>query len=54
MESNDKAGIAFAQPRSDAERTAVAGKCCKALAMSIPLVVDETVDPARLAAQLMG
>jgi hypothetical protein len=40
MMSNDKAGIAFAQPQSDAERTAVAGKCCKALAMSIPLVVD--------------
>jgi hypothetical protein len=44
MASNDKAGIAFAQPQSDAERTAVAGKCCKALAMSIPMVVDGVDD----------
>ena len=44
MESNDKAGVAFAQPTTDAERRAVASKCCVALSMTIPLVVDRVDD----------
>ncbi len=45
MESNDKAGIAFRQPRDQAERGEVAHKCCTALEITMPLVVD-TLDDA--------
>jgi alkylhydroperoxidase family enzyme len=44
MSSNDKDGVAFAQPTTDAERREVAGKCCAALDMTIPLVVDHVDD----------
>lgn len=44
MASNDKAGVAFRQPRSTAERESVATKCCSALNISMPLVVDEIDD----------
>jgi alkylhydroperoxidase family enzyme len=44
MASNDRDGVSFAQPTSDAERCEVAGKCCAALHMSIPLVVDHVDD----------
>ncbi len=44
MESNDKAGIAVAQPTTDVERTAVAARCCQSLNMTIPLVVDSIDD----------
>lgn len=44
MESNDRAGISIAQPKSDTERTAVATRCCQALKMTIPLVVDGVDD----------
>jgi hypothetical protein len=44
MSSNDKAGIAVAQPRSAKERTEVAGRCCKALKMTMPLLVDDLDD----------
>lgn len=40
MESNDRAGIEIAQPKSARERTAVAARCCQALRMTMPLVVD--------------
>jgi hypothetical protein len=40
MESNDREGIAIAQPKSEHERTAVAARCCQALHATIPLVVD--------------
>jgi hypothetical protein len=40
MESNDRAGVIVAQPRSLQERNAVAARCCEALEISIPLVVD--------------
>jgi alkylhydroperoxidase family enzyme len=40
MPSNDKDGVSFAQPTTYAERCKVAGECCGALKMSIPLVVD--------------
>jgi hypothetical protein len=44
MSSNDKDGVAFAQPTTDEERSEVAGKCCAALHMTIPLVVDRVDD----------
>jgi alkylhydroperoxidase family enzyme len=44
MSSNDKAGVAFAQPTSKAERESVAAKCCQALNMTMPLLVDELDD----------
>lgn len=40
MKSNDKDGVVVAQPKTYAERCRVAGDCCGALHMSIPLVVD--------------
>ncbi len=44
MASNDKAGVAFAQPKTKDVRAAIAEKCCAALKMSIPLLVDEIDD----------
>src|SRR5262245_6268118 len=44
MSSNDKDGVAFAQPTSDAERCEIASKCCAALKMTVPLVVDKVDD----------
>ena len=44
MESNDKAGIAIAQPRAFNERSNAAQKCCSRLEISMPLVVDEISD----------
>jgi AhpD family alkylhydroperoxidase len=44
MSSNDDAGIAIAQPQHDNERRGVAKRCCDALHMSMPLVVDELDD----------
>jgi alkylhydroperoxidase family enzyme len=44
MSSNEKEGIAFAQPTSYGERCEVASKCCAALKMTVPLVVDEIDD----------
>lgn len=44
MASNDRAGIAVAQPKTKDEREAVARRCCHSLAMTIPLVVDEIND----------
>lgn len=40
MLSNDREGIAVAQPRTQAEREAVAAVCCLNLKMSMPLLVD--------------
>ena len=40
MESNDRAGIAFKQPISLKERTTVAARCCSALEMTMPLLID--------------
>lgn len=40
MESNDKVGIQVAQPKSEEERTRVAGLCSSALEISMPLLVD--------------
>jgi hypothetical protein len=44
MSSNDKAGIAFAQPRTKKQRSGVASKCCTALQMTMPVLVDEIDD----------
>ena len=44
MASNDAAGIAVKQPRDKEERTEVARKCCKALGITMPVVVDEMND----------
>jgi hypothetical protein len=44
MTSNDKAGVVFRQPRSRTEREAVAAKCCAALSISMPLLVDDIDD----------
>jgi hypothetical protein len=40
MQSNDRAGIAVAQPRDAGERESVARKCCSSLGMTMPMVVD--------------
>jgi hypothetical protein len=40
MASNDQAGIAFAQPLEKSGRDAIAHKCCSALEITMPLVVD--------------
>ena len=45
MASNDRAGVAFAQPKTPEERAEVAGKCCVALKMTMSLLVDEIDDP---------
>jgi alkylhydroperoxidase family enzyme len=44
MSSNDKDEVVFAQPTTYAERSEVASKCCAALKMTVPLVVDEIDD----------
>src|SRR5438105_267566 len=44
MKSNDDAGVVFAQPQDLTQRTEVAAKCCAALKMTLPLVVDEIDD----------
>jgi hypothetical protein len=44
MESNDQAGIVITQPTSERERTAVAARCCQALHVTMPLVVDSIDD----------
>lgn len=45
MESNARLGVAVAQPKTYAERTAVATQCHRLLKPSIPLLVDEINDP---------
>src|SRR6516165_7018383 len=44
MQSNEKAGISFAQPLTLSGRNDLAEKCCAALHMTIPLVVDTLDD----------
>jgi hypothetical protein len=41
---NDRAGIALRQPRTADERAGVAGRCCAALEMKMPLLVDRLDD----------
>jgi hypothetical protein len=44
MGSNDRVGIAIAQPQSFTDRINVATKCCSTLEMSMPLLVDTLND----------
>jgi alkylhydroperoxidase family enzyme len=44
MASNDRAGITINQPRKLTERIAVAKKCCTALEISMPVLVDDIDD----------
>jgi hypothetical protein len=44
MKSNDRAGIALAQPRTFAERVEAACRCHAALTMNIPLLIDDLDD----------
>lgn len=45
MDSNDRAGVALAQPSTDEERVQVANRCARHLDLSFPIVVD-TIDDA--------
>lgn len=45
MESNSRLGVAVAQPKTFAERTAVATQCQQMLKPTMPLLVDEINDP---------
>lgn len=49
MPSNDKQGISVAQPRTLAEREAIAQTCCVRLKVSMPLLVDGLDDKVTLA-----
>jgi len=44
MLSNDKDGVAFAQPKTAEERTKIAEQCCTVLKVTMPLVVDTMDD----------
>jgi hypothetical protein len=44
MASNDRAGVAAAQPRTTAERVALAEACAGHLEASMPVLVDEIDD----------
>jgi hypothetical protein len=44
MVSNDQVGISIEQPRAFPERVAVARRCCSALEISMPLLVDDVDD----------
>ncbi len=44
MSSNDKVGIAFAQPVTKEDRTQIAKTCCASLQMTMPLLVDNIDD----------
>ncbi len=44
MQSNDKAGVAFAQPKTFQERTKIAAQCCEKLKITMPLLVDDLDD----------
>ncbi|MDB5392041.1 MAG: Iodothyronine deiodinase [Planctomycetaceae bacterium] len=45
MESNNRVGVAVAQPKTFAERVAVASQCHRLLKPAMPLLVDEINDP---------
>jgi hypothetical protein len=44
MESNDRVGVAVAQPKDDASRNAVANQCHDLLEMKMPMLVDHLDD----------
>ncbi len=45
MDSNARLGVAVSQPKTFAERTAVATQCQQLLKPTMPLLVDEINDP---------
>ena len=46
MEQNERAGIALPQPKTNAERNAVAARCERAMKWPYPLLVDDVNDAA--------
>jgi len=44
MESNDKAGVCFPQPKTYEDRLKIAKACQTSLKMTVPLVVDDVDD----------
>jgi alkylhydroperoxidase family enzyme len=44
MQSNDRFGISFKQPRTAGERTSLAKTCCSTLEITMPLLVDTMDD----------
>jgi hypothetical protein len=44
MESNDRVGVAVAQPKSNFQRIEAATKCHELLEMNMPVLVDEIDD----------
>ena len=44
MESNDRVGVAVAQPKGQADRVAVATQCHDLLEMNMPVLVDDIDD----------
>lgn len=44
MDSNDRFGVAVAQPRTTEERTAAAQQCSNRLEINMPVLVDELDD----------
>ena len=44
MDSNDRAGVVFAQPQNLLDRIGIAEKCCQSLQMTMPLLVDDIND----------
>lgn len=41
MPANEKEGIVFKQPKTHTARQTVAGRCCAAMKLSMPCVVDD-------------
>jgi hypothetical protein len=44
MEFNDQVGVTIEQPKTQEARNLVASRCCQALNLSMPLVVDTITD----------
>lgn len=44
MEFNDQVGVTIEQPKTQETRNLVASRCCQALNLSMPLVVDTITD----------
>ena len=44
MQANDRVGVTFEQPKTQEDRNLVASKCCEALHLTMPLLVDTISD----------
>jgi hypothetical protein len=49
MNSNDRAGVALEQPRTQAARNLAASTCCQSLGLMMPLLVDTVEDEVNCA-----